>query len=110
MVHARLLLMAHRTEADDPKAMIIGAPIKVDGKTIGVISVLKPIDSLEGHLLTETQQLQNYAFVLLGLALLLGYLLSLWFTHSLNKIADYANSMAEGKKVTPPVMRDVSFG
>lgn len=95
-----------RTEADDPKAMIIGAPIKVDGKTIGVISVLKPIDSLEGHLLTETQQLQNYAFVLLGLALLLGFLLSLWFTHSLNKIADYANSMAEGKKVTPPVMRD----
>lgn len=96
-----------RTEADDPKAMIIGSPINVNGTMIGVISVLKPINSLEGHLLTETKQLQNYAFVLLGLALLLGYLLSLWFTHSLNKIADYANNMAEGKKVTPPVMRDV---
>ena len=96
-----------RTEPDDPKAMIIGAPIKIDGQTIGVISVLKPINSLEGHLLTETKQLQNYAFVLLGLALMLGYLLSLWFTHSLNKIANYANNMAEGKKVVAPVMRDV---
>jgi two-component system sensor histidine kinase CreC len=96
-----------RTEADDPKAMIIGAPIKVNGKTIGVISVLKPINSLEGHLLTETKQLQNYAFVLLGLALILGYLLSLWFTYSLNKIANYANNMAEGKKVVAPIMRDV---
>ena len=97
----------NRTAPDDPKAMIIGAPIQVNGNTIGVISVLKPIESLEGHLLTETKQLQNYAFVLLGLALLLGYLLSLWFTHSLNKIANYANNMAEGKKVAAPIMRDV---
>lgn len=96
-----------RTEPDDPKVMIIAASIKHKGKSIGVVSVMKPIDSLEGHLLTETQQLQNYAFVLLGLALVLGYLLSLWFTHSLNKLAKYANSMAEGKKVTPPLMRDV---
>lgn len=96
----------HRTEPDDPKVMIIAAPVKFNDKTIGVVSVLKPIDSLEGHLLTETQQLRNYAFVLLGLALVLGYLLSLWFTHSLNKLAKYANSMAEGKNVAPPQMRD----
>jgi len=95
------------TQPDDPKVMIVAAPISYKGKTIGVLSVLKPIDSLEGHLLTETKQLQNYAFALLGLALVLGYLLSLWFTHSLNKLAKYANSMAEGKKVKPPLMRDV---
>jgi two-component system sensor histidine kinase CreC len=40
------------------------------------------------------------------LALLLGYLLSLWFTHSLNKLAKYAYNVAEGQKVTPPLMRD----
>lgn len=95
------------TEPDAPKVMIVAAPINHKGKTIGVVSVLKPINSLEGHLLTETQQLQNYAFVLLGLALILGYLLSLWFTHSLNKLAKYANNMAEGKKVRPPLMHDV---
>ncbi len=96
-----------QTEPDDPKAMVIGAPIRYQGKTIGVVSVLKPIGSLEGHLLTESQQLKNYAFLLLGLALVLGYLLSLWFTHSLNRIANYANNMAEGKKVRAPIMRDV---
>jgi two-component system sensor histidine kinase CreC len=96
-----------RTQPNDPKVMIVAAQIKHLGNTIGVVSVLKPINSLEGHLLTETKQLQNYAFALLGLALVLGYLLSLWFTHSLNKLAKYANSMAEGKAVTPPIMRDV---
>lgn len=94
------------TEPDDPKAMVIAAPLMQGSEIVGVVSVLKPINSLEGHLLTETKQLQRYAFLLLGLALILGYLLSLWFTHSLNKIANYANSMAEGKRVEPPIMRD----
>ena len=82
------------TEPEDPKAMVIGAPISYQNKIIGVVSVLNPINNLEGHLLTESQQLKNYAFLLLGLALLLGFLLSLWFTHSLNKIANYADNMA----------------
>lgn len=94
------------TAASDPKVMIVAAPIQHNGKTLGVVSVVKPITSLEGHLLTETKQLQQYAFVLLALALLLGYLLSLWFTNSLNKIAGYANNMADGKQVSPPILRD----
>jgi len=95
-----------RTEPDDPKAMVVAAPIKHQNEIIGVVSVLKPINSLEGHLLTESTQLQRYAFALLLLALVIGYLLSLWFTHSLNKIANYANDMAEGKKVDPPLLHD----
>jgi len=94
------------TEPDDPKAMVIAAPIRHNNEIIGVASVLKPINSLEGHLLTESKQLQSYAFALLLLALLIGYLLSLWFTHSLNRIANYANDMAEGKKVDPPQLHD----
>jgi two-component system sensor histidine kinase CreC len=86
--------------------MLIAAPINRLGQIVGVVSVMKPINSLEGHVLTETKQLQRYAFALLLLALFLGYLLSLWFTHSLNKIATYANNMAEGKKVEPPVLKD----
>ena len=94
------------TEEDDPKAMIIAAPIRYKNEIIGSVSVSKPINSLEQHLLTESKQLQRYAFALLLFALLIGYLISLWFTRSLNKIADYANDMAEGKKVDPPVLQD----
>ena len=94
------------TEPDDPKAMIIAAPIRYNKEIIGSVSVSKPINSLEQHLLTESKQLQRYAFALLLLALIIGYLISLWFTRSLNKIADYANDMAEGKKVDPPVLQD----
>ena len=94
------------TEPEDPKAMVIAAPLQQGGVIVGVLSVLKPINSLEGHLLTETNQLRRYAFALLALALVLGYLLSLWFTYSLNRIASYANGMADGKQIDEPTLRD----
>ena len=97
---------ANKTAPEDLKVMVVAAPIQLNGKTLGAVSVAKPIASLEGHLLTETQQLQQYAFGLMALALVLGYLLSLWFTNSLKKIATYANNMADGKLVKPPVLHD----
>ena len=95
-----------RTEPGDEKVMVIAAPITQQGNIVGVISVSKPINSLEQHLLTESNQLKQYAFGLLMLALLIGYLLSLWFTYALNKIANYANAMAEAKSVEAPVFLD----
>ena len=95
-----------RTAPDDAKAMVIAAPINQNGNLIGVVSVVSPITSLERHLSAETSQLQRYGFALFVLAAILGYLLSLWLTNSLNKIARYAISMAEGKKVDAPVLAD----
>ena len=95
-----------KTNPDDPKAMVIAAPIKNGTEIIGVLSLVSPISNLERHLSAETQQLQRYGFALFIMALLIGYLLSLWFTHSLNKIARYATNMAEGKKVDAPVLAD----
>lgn len=94
------------TQPDDPKAMFIAAPIRSADKIVGVVSVAKPIKSLESHLVTESKQLQRYAFGLLLVALLIGYLLSLWFTYALNKIAHYANAMAAGENVAQPKFLD----
>ncbi len=95
-----------QTNPADPKAMVIAAPIKQGSEMIGVVSLVSPISSLEKHLSAETGQLQRYGFALFILALIVGYLLSLWFTNSLNKIARYATSMAEGKNVDAPVLAD----
>ena len=95
-----------KIEPEDPKAMVIAAPIKQNSKIIGVVSLVSPISSLERHLSAETQQLHRYGFALFVLAMLVGYILSLWFTNSLNKIARYATNMAEGKQVEAPVLAD----
>ena len=95
-----------KTEPEDPKAMVIAAPVKQGANIIGVVSLVSPISSLERHLLAETVQLQRYGFALFVLAMVVGYILSLWFTNSLNKIARYATNMAEGKQVEAPVLAD----
>ena len=96
----------NKTEPDDLKAMVIAAPINNGNEIIGVVSIVSPISSLERHLSAETAQLKQYGFGLFVLAMLVGYVLSLWFTNSLNKIARYATNMAEGKQVEAPVLAD----
>jgi two-component system sensor histidine kinase CreC len=86
--------------------MYVAAPIVADGQILGVVSLAKPIDSLETHLVAESKQLQRYAFLLLLLALAIGYLLSLWFTWALGQIRDYANAMAKGRDAQQPAFMD----
>ncbi len=100
-----------KTEDHHEKIMVIAAPIFVnkpfpDRRIIGSISVSKSINSLEGHLATESNQLKRYALLILLLAAVIGYLISLWFTHSLEKISNYARTMAQGKKVDQPSFWD----
>jgi two-component system sensor histidine kinase CreC len=90
------------TASGDPKVMVIAALVTKQGDIIGVISIFKPISGLEQHLLTESNQLKQYALGLLMLALLVGYLLSLWFTYALNKIACYANAWPKVSQLTRP--------
>ena len=94
------------TEPEDPKAMYVAAPLRLNNKIYGVVSVSKPIASLEAHLVTETHQLQRYAFALLFMGLITAFILSQWFTYALNKIAVYANHMAEGLSVDKPSFKD----
>jgi len=98
-----------QTEEDDEKIMVIAAPIRFDQNIVGVVSVVKPIQSLEAFLLDESNQLKKYAIALLAIAMLFGYFVSHGFTASIVKLANYANSMAEGKKVPIPNFMDKRF-
>lgn len=92
----------NKTQENDEKIMVIAAPIKWQGAIIGVVSTTKSINSLEAHLKTESQNLKQYTILLVLLAIVISYLLSFWFTHSLEKISRYAKSMALGKVSQQP--------
>ena len=98
-----------KTGEGDPKIMVIAAPIRQQQEIVGVVSVVKPIRSLEMFLLDESTQLKQYAIGLLALAMLLGYGVSLSFTTAISRLARFANEMAEGKKVKAPQFMDKRF-
>ena len=96
-----------KTAEDDEKVMVVAAPIRnANDDIIGVLSVVKSISTLEDHLKTESSQLKNYAIILLLFALFIGYIFSIWFTKSLEKIAAYAHKLAIGKKAQQPQFWD----
>lgn len=97
------------TGEDDPKIMVIAAPIRHLDETVGVVSVIKPIATLERFLLDESSQLKRYAIGLLALAMVLGYLVSHGFTAAINRLSAYADAMAAGKRVMAPRFMDKRF-
>ena len=103
----------NKTEPDDEKIMVVAAPLMQkknnDDQIVGVVSVVKSITSLEGYLVTDSNQLKRYAVMLLLLALIVGYLISMWFTASLRKISNYADEMAAGKSAEVPQFMDKRF-
>ncbi|MBX2868372.1 MAG: two-component system sensor histidine kinase CreC [Acidiferrobacterales bacterium] len=100
---------ADQTEEDDEKIMVISAPIHLDSEIVGVVGVVKPIEILEMFLLADSNQLKRYAIGLLALAMILGYLVSHSFTASTNRLANFANDIAAGKKVRRPEFMDKRF-
>jgi two-component system sensor histidine kinase CreC len=97
------------TEEDDPRILVIAAPIHFQNEIVGVVSVVKPLQILDAFLLSQSYQLKKYAVGLLALAMFLGYLVSYSFTRAIEKLARYADEMATGKKVTSPTFMDKRF-
>lgn len=95
-----------KTKDDDPKAMIVAAPIHFNNTVVGSISLLAPIEHLNAHLETETLEMQRGMYLSLTIAVIIGFLLSLLFSRSMAKISTYANGMAKGEPVAKPQFLD----
>jgi two-component system sensor histidine kinase CreC len=83
--------------------MFVGAPIRHEGKTVGVVSIAKPQRST----LQFQEQTRAYLKRTIGtliLCMVLGsFLLARWTTRPIRRLTDYAQAIARGEK--PPVPR-----
>lgn len=95
-----------KTGEDDEKAMVVAAPIRHYNRIIGVVSVVKSINSLESHLEAESNLLKRSAISLVILAILAASILSWLLTRSLEKISTYARTMAQGDSIRQPTFLD----
>ena len=105
---ARTSFVSQSTEQaeTDPKMMVVAAPINIDQKIAGAISLAVPIDSLNSHLATESRQLKHTLYLALTVAIVIGFLLSVFFSRSMAKIATFADKMANGDSVGRPKFLD----
>ncbi|PTU72866.1 two-component system sensor histidine kinase CreC [Pseudomonas mangrovi] len=92
-------------EDEDSSVMYVAAPIKADGKIIGVVSVAKPNRSLMPYIQRSQRRLGWLGAGLIGLGLLVGGLLSWWLSGSLRQLTRYAQAVSAGERAAVPRLR-----
>lgn len=86
----------------DSSVMYVAAPIRADGKIIGVVSVAKPNRSLQPYIYRSQVRLAWLGAGLIVLGLLIGGLLSWWLSGSLRRLTRYAQAVSEGQRAELP--------
>ncbi|AXI63872.1 two-component system sensor histidine kinase CreC [Pseudomonas kribbensis] len=96
-----------RSDPNDPNSSVmhVGAPIRDDGRIIGVVTVAKPNSSLQPYVDRTERRLLAYGAGLIALGLLFGALLSWWLSRALHRLTGYAQAVSEGRRVGVPHYR-----
>ncbi|MDZ4253034.1 MAG: two-component system sensor histidine kinase CreC [Sulfuritalea sp.] len=106
VLHGEYGARSTREDPADPESsvMYVAAPVLRQGALIGVLSVAKPMTALAPYVDRARDRVRRAGFVLLGVSAVIGLLFTLWLTWSLNRLRDYARSVANGDKVLPPTV------
>lgn len=82
--------------------MHVAAPIRVDGKVAGVLTVAKPNRSVAPFIERSQKKVRDAGIVLLVAALLTGIAVAGWISGQLSRLKHYAWAVTRGARVAPP--------
>jgi two-component system sensor histidine kinase CreC len=87
---------------ENSTVMHVAAPIMQDSRIIGVLTVAKPNRTIAPFIASSQLAIQRWGFLLLGVALAVGLLISLWFSRELARLRRFAHAVTAGERVPPP--------
>ena len=100
-----------KSDPDDPTSsvMYVAAPIKIDNKIAGVLTVSKPNKEMASVILAGEARVRTTGLSLVGVALLIAVFFVWWLNHDVSKLSKYALQVSEGQKVGLPKMSSPEF-
>ena len=101
-----------RQDLEDPatKVLYVAAPVRVDGKISGVLTVAKPTTSINTFLKNAKPQIFKVGLFAMLAAIALSYVVSLWITHPIKRLTRYANDIRQGKRIAFPKLDHSEIG
>jgi two-component system sensor histidine kinase CreC len=90
--------------------LFVGAPIMVDGRLAGVLSVAKPTTNINSFLKQAKPRIVQVVMLSGLLAVVLGYLVALWITRPIQRMTDYANAVSDGRRAVFPRLDRTEIG
>lgn len=94
-----------RLYADDDASTVmhVAAPIRHQGRIVGVLTVAKPNQSIAPFIARSESIVLRWGMVLLGVALAIGLLAAWWLSRQLTGLRRYADAVTHGERaVLPP--------
>ena len=92
---------------DASTVMHVAAPIKDGAAIIGVLTVAKPISTVQPFVERSQQKILRRGAWLLGVSLLIGLAFAFWLSRSLGKLMRFIDDVDAGRKATlPPLGKD----
>lgn len=90
-------------ERDDRSStMYVAAPVRHAGATVGVLTVAKPVATIQSFIDRAERKIFINGVLLLGISLLVGLLVTLWVVAGVRKLRRYAQAVERGGKPEMP--------
>ncbi len=105
---------ARSTQADpdipESSVLFVAAPIVIENKIDGVLTVAKPVATVERFLKEAKSKMVNTALLAGLAAVILCLLASIWITVPIIRLKKYADDIREGKRAEPPKLGHDEIG
>jgi len=89
---------------DRTSALYVAAPVKDGERVIGVLTVAKPISTVQPFVDRAERKILLSGAGLLGLSLLIGVLVTGWVVWSVRRLRRYAQQVQFGERLAPPAL------
>jgi two-component system sensor histidine kinase CreC len=83
-------------------ALYVAAPIRVSGKIVGVLTVIKPTLNIAAFMDVAMPQIFRISAISLAAAIILSLAVSIWVNQQVGRLTRYANDVREGLRVPFP--------
>jgi two-component system sensor histidine kinase CreC len=87
---------------DRTSVLYVAAPVNHGGRVIGVLTVAKPVSTVQAFIDRAERKIFINGLWLLGLSAAVGVVVTLWVVWNVRKLRTYANAVESGKTVPVP--------
>ena len=94
----------YETHKDLSTVLVVAAPVVKDGKKLGVVSVAKPVASVQRFIDRAERRVFWAGAALLSASLIVGVAVTLWLVASVRRLRRYAQQAQAGQAIAPPDM------
>lgn len=95
---------------DESPILYVAAPILLDGKIAGVLTVGKPTTNITWFVKNAQLQIMVVAVLALLAAILFSYLVSYWITRPIKRLTNYAIAIRDGNRPDFPQLDQSEIG